>query len=103
MNKEIQELENEIDEINKMKNWSEKVSKMKEIKEKITNQKIKINNLLQNLNENELKKLKKKKDATIDELLIDFEDSNNIEDKVKIYMHIQYLIKESELELFDEE
>ena len=32
---------------------------------------------------------------------ISFEKSN-LEDKVKIYMHIQCLIKESELELFDE-
>ena len=102
MSKEIQELENEIEEINKIKDWSEKVIKMKEIKEKILNQKNKINSLLNNLNESEFKKIKKRKDATIDELLVEFEDCTNVEDKAKIYMHIQCLIKESELELFDE-
>jgi hypothetical protein len=102
MSKEIQDLENEIEEINKMKDWSEKVIKMKEIKEKITIQKNKINNLLNSLTESEFKKIKKRKDASIDELLVDFEDCNNVEDKAKIYMHIQCLIKESELELFDE-
>jgi len=101
MSKEIQEIENEIDEITKIKDWSEKVTKMKEIKEKILNQKNKINSLLNNLNEGELKKIKKKKDASINELLIEFENCNNLEEKTKIYMHIQCLIKESELELFD--
>ena len=102
MSKEIEEFENEIEEINKIKDWNNKVSKMKEIKEKIINQKNKINNLLNNLNNCEFKKIKKKKDSTIDELLVDFNESDNIEEKVKIYMHIQYLIKEIELELFDE-
>lgn len=103
MNKEIQDLEIEIDEINKIKVWSEKVNKMKEIKEKIINEKNKINNLLYNLNESEFKKIKKKKDASMDDLLNDFEKSTNLEEKVKIYMHIQCLIKEYELQLFDEE
>ena len=101
MSKEIQEIENEIDEIIKIKDWSEKITKMKEIKEKIFTQKNKINSLLNNLNEGELKKIKKKKDASINELLIEFENCNNLEEKTKIYMHIQCLIKESELELFD--
>jgi len=103
MSKELQDLENEIDEINKMKDWNEKVTRMKEIKEKIINQKNKINNLLYSLNESEFKKIKKRKDSTIDDLLIDFENCNNLEEKTKLYMHIQCLIKESELELFDEE
>jgi len=102
MSKEIQDLEKEIDEINNIKDWSEKVNTMKEIKEKIANQKEKLNILLTNLNANEFKKLKKKKDLTLDELFIEFEECKNLEEKVKLFSHIQTMIKDCELELFDE-
>jgi neutral trehalase len=102
MSKEIQDLEKQKDEMNNIKDWSEKFNTMKEIKEKIINQKEKLNILLTNLNSNEFKKLKKKKDLTLDELFIEFEECKNLEEKVKLYSHIQAMIKDCELELFDE-
>jgi hypothetical protein len=83
MSKEIQDLEKEIDEINNIKDWSEKVNTMKEIKEKIANQKEKLN-------------------LSLDELFIEFEECKNLEEKVKLFSHIQTMIKDCELELFDE-
>jgi neutral trehalase len=102
MNNEVHDLEKEIDEIDNIKDWSEKVIKMKEIKEKIINQKEKLNILLTNLNANDFKKLKKKKDITLNELFIEFEECKNLEEKVKLFSHIQAMIKDCELELFDE-
>jgi hypothetical protein len=96
-----QDFEKELFEIDEIKEWSLKLIKIKELKLKINNQKNKMTNLLQVLGE--AKKIKKKKDLTIEELLKEFEDSNNLEEKVKLFSHIQYLIKESELELFDED
>lgn len=100
MNKEIEILEKEIDAIDDIKEWSEKINKMKELREKIILQKSKMNLLLENLNSNELKK-PKKKNLNLDQLLIDYEESQNLEEKVKLFNSIQYLIKESELELFE--
>ena len=101
MNKEIEILEKEIDSIDLIKEWSEKINKMKELREKIILQKSKMNMLLENLNSNELKK-PKKKNLNLDQLLIDYEESQNLEEKVKLFNNIQYLIKESELELFED-
>jgi len=100
MNKEIEILEREIDSIDNIKEWSQKISKMKELKDKIISQKIKMNTLLESLNSNEVKK-PKKKNLNLDQLLIDYEESDNLEEKVKLFNNIQYLIKESELELFE--
>ena len=100
MNKEIEILEREIDSIDNIKEWSQKISKMKELKDKIISQKLKMNTLLESLNSNEAKK-PKKKNLNLDQLLIDYEESDNLEDKVKLFNNIQYLIKESELELFE--
>jgi len=100
MNKEIEILEREIDSIDNIKEWSQKISKMKELKDKIISQKLKMNTLLESLNSNEVKK-PKKKNLNLDQLLIDYEESDNLEEKVKLFNNIQYLIKESELELFE--
>lgn len=100
-------LEKEIEGLDDIKEWSDKIIKMKELKEKITFQKSKINTLLETINSGEVKKAKKtKKDkdskVNLDDLLKEFETCENIDDKVKLFNQIQMLIKESELELFEE-
>jgi len=107
MNNEMIELEKEIEGLDDIKEWSDKIIRMKELKEKITLQKSKINILLETINSGEVKKAKKtKKDkeskVNLDDLLKEFETCENVDDKVKLFNQIQMLIKESELELFDE-
>jgi len=107
MNNEMIALEKEIEGLDDIKEWSDKIIKMKELKEKITLQKSKINTLLETINSGEVKKAKKtKKDkeskVNLDDLLKEFETCENVDDKVKLFNQIQILIKESELELFDE-
>ena len=107
MNNEMIALDKEIEGLDDIKEWSDKIIKMKELKEKITLQKSKINTLLETINSGEVKKNKKtKKDkdskVNLDDLLKEFETCENIDDKVKLFNQIQMLIKESELELFDE-
>jgi hypothetical protein len=107
MNNEMIALEKEIEGLEDIKEWSDKIIKMKELKEKITLQKSKINTLLETINSGEVKKTKKtKKDkeskVNLDDLLKEFETCENVDDKVKLFNQIQMLIKESELELFDE-
>lgn len=103
MNNEMIALEKEIDELDQIKEWSKKMQKMKELKEKIHLQKIKINTLMESVNSGEVKRAKKsKKDLNLDDLLNEFEICENVDEKVKLFNQIQLLIKDSELELFDE-
>jgi len=103
MNNEMIVLEKELDEIDQIKEWSKKMQKMKELKEKINLQKIKINSLIETVNSGEVKKVKKaKKDLSLDDLLNEFEICENVDEKVKLFNQIQSLIKDSELELFEE-
>lgn len=103
MNKELIDLEKEIDELDQIKEWSKKMQKMKDLKEKINLQKVKINSLIESVNSGEVKKMKKsKKELSLDDLLNEFEICENVDEKVKLFNQIQSLIKDSELELFDE-
>jgi len=103
MNKELVDLEKEIDGLDEIKEWSKKMHKMKELKERINSQKVKISSLMESVNSGEVKKMKKsKKDISLDELLNEFEICENVDDKVKLFNQIQSLIKDNELELFDE-
>jgi len=103
MNNEMIVLEKEIDDLDQIKEWSKKMQKMKELKEKINLQKVKINSLMESVNSGEVKKIKKsKKDLSLDDLLNEFEICENVDEKVKLFNQIQILIKDSELELFDE-
>ena len=103
MNKELVDLEKEIDGLDEIKEWSKKMQKMKELKERINSKKVKISSLLESVNSGEVKKMKKsKKDISLDELLNEFEICENVDEKVKLFNQIQSLIKDNELELFDE-
>jgi len=103
MNNEMIVLEKEIDDLDQIKEGSKKMQKMKELKEKINLQKVKINSLMESVNSGEVKKIKKsKKDLSLDDLLNEFEICENVDEKVKLFNQIQILIKDSELELFDE-
>lgn len=101
-NKELCDLEKEIDNLDEIKDWSQKIKKMKELKELIDDQRKKINGLIEIINSGEVKKMKRKKESNLDDLLKDFETCQNIDEKVKLYNIIQSIIRDTELELFDE-
>jgi hypothetical protein len=100
MNKEIVDLEKQIDKLEDIKEWDKKTNKMKELKEQIQIQKNKIEKLLETVNSGEVKKPKKEKELTFDELLKKFETSEDIDERIKIFNQIQLYIKDTELELF---
>lgn len=102
MNKEIVDLEKQIDSLEDIKEWDKKTNKMKELKELIQIQKNKIEKLLETVNSGEIKKAKKEKEKelTFDELLKKFETCENIDERIKIFNQIQLYIKDTELELF---
>lgn len=101
-NKDIISLEKEIESLDNIPEWTTKIKKMKELKEKITIHRNKLNSFIDIINSGEVKKNKKKKDISLDDLLKEFSETDDIEEKVKLFNHIQYIIKETEIELFEE-
>lgn len=100
--KDLVDLEKEIESLDDIKEWAIKIKKMKELKEKISSQRNKLNSFIELVNSGEVKKYKKKKDISLDDLLKEFEKTEDIEEKVKLFNQIQLIIKENEMELFDE-
>jgi hypothetical protein len=100
--KELDNIEKEINNLDDILDWSSKIKKMKELKEQIITQRNKLNSLIEIINSGDIKKNKKKKDLSLDDLLKQFEETENIEEKVKLFNQIQYIIKENERELFED-
>ena len=99
--KELDNLEKEINNLDDILDWSSKIKKMKELKEQIITHRDKLNSFIEIINSGDVKKNKKKKDLSLDDLLKQFEETENIEEKVKLFNQIQYIIKENEKELFE--
>ena len=95
-------LEKEIESLDNIPEWVTKIKKMKELKETITTYRNKLNSFIDIINSGEVKKNKKKKNISLDELLKDFSETDDIEEKVKLFNHIQYIIKETEYDLFQD-
>jgi hypothetical protein len=100
--KELDNIEKEINNLDNILDWSSKIKKMKEVKEQIITQRNKLNYFIEIINSGDIKKNKKKKDLSLDDLLKQFEETENIEEKVKLFNQIQYIIKENERELFED-
>jgi hypothetical protein len=100
--KELDDLEKEINNLDDILDWSSKIKKMKELKEQIITHRNKLNSFIEIINSGDVKKNKKKKDLSLDNLLKQFEETENIEEKVKLFNQIQYIIKENERELFED-
>jgi hypothetical protein len=100
--KELDDIEKEINNLDDILDWSSKIKKMKELKEQIITHRDKLNSFIEIINSGNVKKNKKKKDLSLDDLLKQFEETENIEDKVKLFNQIQYIIKENERELFED-
>lgn len=99
--KELDDIEKEINNLDDILDWSSKIKKMKELKEQIITHRNKLNSFIEIINSGDIKKNKKKKDLSLDDLLKQFEETENIEEKVKLFNQIQYIIKENERELFE--
>jgi hypothetical protein len=100
--KELDDIEKEINNLDDILDWSSKIKKMKELKEQIITHRDKLNSFIEIINSGDVKKNKKKKDLSLDDLLKQFEETENIEEKVKLFNQIQYIIKENERELFED-
>lgn len=97
-NKEIIDIEKDIESLDDIKEWSTKLGHMKNIKEKIILQKNKINNLIDVIQSDKIKKNKKYKDLSIDDIINEINTSKDIENKVKLFVQLQAIIKSTEIQ-----
>ena len=100
----MEELENELTQIESINNWNDKYFKLKELKSKISEEQERIKDLIDKINNDEaIYEIKKKKLKGLDlnELINNFNDSDNLEDKIKYYDMINYYIKDMESQLFE--
>ena len=97
-NKEIIDIEKDIESLDDIKEWSTKLGHMKNIKEKLILQKNKINNLVDIIQSDKIKKNKKYKDLSIDDIINEIHTSKDIENKVKLFVQLQAIIKNTEIQ-----
>lgn len=100
----MEELENELNQIDLLNNWNDKYIKLKELKSKISEEQENIKDLIEKINNDEpIYEIKKKKLKGLDlnELIDNFNNSDNLEEKIKYYDMINYYIKDMESQLFE--
>lgn len=97
-------LEEEIKKLEEIECWKDKIENIKKLKEQINNEQEKLNNLMDIVINNEFKEendnKKKKNDHDLELLIKKFNDSVNLEDRIKIYHLIIKQIDIIEKELF---
>ena len=97
-----EELEQEVDQLNQIENWEDRVVKMKELKLKIKDQQEKLGDLIGQIVSDDLpnSNIKKKKKPDLEKLIGEFNSTDSLEEKIKLFQMINYHIGNIEKELF---
>ena len=100
---DIQELEKKVNSIfnDDITTMLEKSKKLIEIKEDIKKEQDNINYMIDKVSDLSPKKSKKLKNLTLDDLVSLFEKEEDINNKIKIYQNICYIIDKFRNKLFD--
>jgi hypothetical protein len=101
MSKIYKILAEEVNQLESIENWSEKVNKMKEIKENIVTEQEKLNELINMILKNDVKKSDNKiKKIDLESIVNSFKTSENLDEKIKYYHLISSHVTEVEKQLF---
>tara|TARA_Y100000813_G_C24124722_1_gene334536 strand:- start:190 stop:573 length:384 start_codon:yes stop_codon:yes gene_type:complete len=100
---DIQELEKKVNSIfnDEITTMLEKSKKLIEIKDDIKKEQDNINYMIDKVSDLSPKKSKKLKNLTLDDLVSLFEKEEDINNKIKIYQNICYIIDKFRNKLFD--
>tara|TARA_B100001248_G_C27399076_1_gene468376 strand:- start:3943 stop:4326 length:384 start_codon:yes stop_codon:yes gene_type:complete len=100
---DIQELEKKVNSIfnNDVTSMLEKSKQLLEIKDDIKKEQDNINYMIDKISDLSPKKSKKLKNLTLDDLVSLFEKEEDINNKIKIYQNICYIIDKFKNKLFD--
>ena len=92
-------IEKEILELDSISDWNDRITKMKDIKKKISFEQNKLVELSNSISNDDLSSnYNKKSKSTLDELIIAFKKSSDLDDKIKLYAMIINQIKNIEKE-----
>lgn len=91
-----------IDEIEKLNDLDRKSQSVKEIKEELRNEQERVENMIDEISNIKPKKQKIFKGVTLEKLSQMFQDEEKLEEKLKIYQQISYLIELTKNQLFEE-
>ena len=91
-----------IDEIEKLNDLDRKSQSVKEVKDELKNEQERVENMIDEISNIKPKKQKIFKDVTLEKLSQMFQDEEELEEKLKIYQQISYLIELTKNQLFEE-
>lgn len=92
-------IEKEILELDSISDWNDRINKMKDIKKKISSEQTKLVELSNSISNDDVSSnYNKKTKSTLDELIISFKESSNLDEKIKLYAMIIHQIKNIEKE-----
>jgi len=91
-----------IDEIEKLNDLDRKSQSVKEVKDELKNEQERVENMIDEISNIKPKKQKIFKGVTLEKLSQMFQDEEKLEEKLKIYQQISYLIELTKNQLFEE-
>jgi hypothetical protein len=95
----MDEINNLVNEIEKTNNWNNKLELIKQVKQKIKEEDTKLSELEESLDE--IKKVSLKK-TNFDDLITEFEKTQDINEKIKIYQILNSYVCKVSNELFSQ-
>ena len=91
-----------IDEIEKLSDLDRKSQSVKEVKDELKTEQERVENMIDEISNIKPKKQKIFKGVTLEKLSQMFQDEEKLEEKLKIYQQISYLIELTKNQLFEE-
>ena len=91
-----------IDEIEKLNDLDKKSQSVKEVKDELKTEQERVENMIDKISNIKPKKQKRFKGINLERLSQMFQDEEELEEKLKIYQQICYLIELTKNQLFEE-
>ena len=91
-----------IDEIEKLNDLDKKSQSVKEVKDELKTEQERVENMIDKISNIKPKKQKRFKGINLEKLSQMFQEEEDLEEKLKIYQQISYLIELTKNQLFEE-
>ena len=91
-----------IDEIEKLSDLDKKSQSVKEVKDELKTEQERVENMIDKISNIKPKKQKRFKGINLEKLSQMFQEEEDLEEKLKIYQQISYLIELTKNQLFEE-
>jgi hypothetical protein len=103
MSEIYKKIEKEVEQLETIENWNDRVNRMKEIKEQISFEQERLGELINMILKDDIKETNKKKKydkLDLENLVNNFKQTDNIDEKIKYYHLITNYVNNVEKQLF---